>query len=119
MEVELMEALFRGAVGGGFLFLVAFTIVKLSQFGIKKGKQGFEKAKEVSIQGVEFAKGQMKSEAQKIADMDEKFILIAQNEIDQDNQDESLWIKANLLSGGDQVKRKIEYIKLRVKKLSS
>ena len=93
--------------------------MKLSQFGIKKGKQGFEKAKEVSIQGVEFAKGQMKSEAQKIEDMDEKFVLIAHNEIDQDNQDESLWIKANLLSDGDQEKRKIEYIKLRVKKLSS
>jgi hypothetical protein len=114
-----MEALFVGAVSGGFFFLVAFTIVKLSQFGIKKGKIGYEKAKELSIQGVEFAKGQIKSEAQKIEDMDEKFILIAQNEIDQESQDKSLWIKANLLSDGDQAKRKIEYIKLRVKKLSS
>jgi len=113
-----MEALFVGAVSGGFFFIVAFTILKLSQFGFKKGKQGLEKAKEVSIEGVKFAKEQMQSEAQKIEGMDEKSILIAQNEIDQGNQDESLWIKANLLADGDQVKRKIEYIKLRVKKLS-
>lgn len=119
MGVELMEALFMGVVGGGFFFLIVFTVLKLSQFGIKKGKQGFEKAKEVTIQGVEFAKVQMKSEVQKIEDMDEKFVLIANNEIEEGNQDESLWIKANLLSDGNQEKRKIEYIKLRVKKLSS
>ena len=112
----------------GFFFLVAFIILTLFQSGTKEVKK--------------FAKGQTKSEAQKIEDMDEKSVpiaqnekddlvigdgktksewieLIAQNEINQKNQDKSLWYEANNLADGDQEKRKIEYIKLRVKDLSS
>ena len=75
--------------------------------------KGINKAKEITKE----VQDKVKSDKQRILEMDDKIFLIAQKEIDNNNQIESLWIKARVLSGGDEDIRELEYIKLRADEL--
>ena len=57
------------------------------------------------------------SKDDQIKKTDNRYFVLANNEIKNSTQDEGLWVKSFVLSKGDKNKQKIEYIKLRIKEL--
>lgn len=120
MEAEAAEVMFQilvGAVAVGLLSGVLILVIRIGQKGLEKGlelgEKGINKAKEITKE----VQDKVKSDKQRILEIDDKIFLIAQKEIDNNNQIESLWIKARVLSGGDEDIRELEYIKLRADEL--
>lgn len=112
-----MEILFNAFVVGlmvGVLYLIGSIFIVAGKKGAELGEKGLHKAKKI----VEEVQDKSKSDKQKIIEMDEEKFLIAQREIDQENQIESLWVKAKVLSEGNNDLRELEYIKLRVNQLT-
>lgn len=84
-------------------------------------KSIFEKAtpvaKSVADKALKASSEYIKSDSQRISEMNDEYVVIAQREINDGKQVESLWVKAKLSANGDSTKQEIEYIKLRVKNL--
>lgn len=117
MEAEAIFQILVGAVTVGLLCGVLILVIRVGQKGLEKGlelgEKGINKAKEITKE----VQDKVKSDKQRILEIDDKIFLIAQKEIDNNNQIESLWIKARVLSGGDENIRELEYIKLRADEL--
>lgn len=117
MEAEAIFQILVRAVAVGLLCGILILVVRVGRKGLEKGlelgEKGINKAKEITKE----VQDKVKSDKQRILEMDDKIFLIAQKEIDNNNQIESLWIKARVLSGGDEDIRELEYIKLRADEL--
>lgn len=111
-----MEFIFNGLAAGlvmGVVYIVLSILISVGQKGLKIGEKGLGEAKKI----VKEVQEKSKSDKQKIIEMDEKKLLTAQTEIDEKKQVKSLWIKAKVLSDGNNEKAEIEYLKLRVRNL--
>ena len=117
MEAEAIFQILVSAVAVGMLIGILILVLRIGQKGLEKGlelgEKGINKAKEITKE----VQDKVKSDKQRILEIDDKIFLIAQKEIDNNNQIESLWIKARVLSGGDDNLRELEYIKLRADEL--
>tara|TARA_B100000780_G_C21022281_1_gene409725 strand:- start:46 stop:399 length:354 start_codon:yes stop_codon:yes gene_type:complete len=106
-----------GAIGAGILagilYLMIFAGAVAGRKGLELGERGLDKAKEIAKE----IQDKSKSDNQRILDVDEEKFLIAQKEIDNNEQSESLWIKAKVLARGDKNITEVEYIKLRANQL--
>jgi len=112
-----METIFKilvTAVAFGILGGILILFIHAGKKGLELGEKGINKAKEITKE----VQDKVKSDKQRISEIDDKIFLVAQKEIDNNNQIESLWIKSKVLSGGDENIREIEYIKLRSEELS-
>ena len=106
-----MEFIIQGLAAGfviGFLVLAINLLKSVGEKGLEIGEKGFKQAKKI----VKEVQDNAKSDKQKVLDLDEKILLIAQKEIDDKKQIKPLWMGAKVLSGGDISKAEIEVYKI-------
>ncbi|MDC2964103.1 hypothetical protein OA067_04245 [Gammaproteobacteria bacterium] len=113
MDIEDALRVVGFATAVWILWFVLYFLKAAGRKGLKVAETSLDKAKKIAKE----VQDKSKSEKQKIIEIDEDNFLVAQKEIDDGNQIESLWIKAKVLAEGNKDMIDIEYIKLRVSQL--
>ena len=116
----MSEALFGGIVGGiALAILGAFLvlIIRLIRAAADKTKEIYVKNKPnidaAKTEGKRIYENITKSEQQKLLEIDNRYFEQANKEMEEENQDQGLWIKSLTLAEGDKSKQKSIYLKLR------
>ncbi len=90
---------------------IVVTIIAFNTINVKTTVKG------VVAEGVSYAKSAGDEISSLVEDKDADYYAIAEEEINDGNIDKGLWSQALVKADGDENRRKVEYMKLRVKQL--
>ena len=111
--IALIASLVLGAV---IIFGVKLLLVTKTPRELAKDSKNL--IQETKKTGSNIYKNLLRTDNQKLQDIDDELFTIANKEVEASLQNEGMWVKSLILAEGDESKQKTEYIKLRVRQLS-
>ena len=111
--IALIASLILGAV---IIFGVKLLLITKTPRELAKDSKNL--IQETKKTGSNIYKNLLRTDNQKLQDIDDELFTIANKEVEASLQNEGMWVKSLILAEGDESKQKTEYIKLRVRQLS-